>query len=273
MRSRIRAAARAETGVVAGHPYVRVGSEPRTLVVVPGLNDPLHTVGDSPWFPRLMAIYLGRYADTHTAYMVSRPHGSQPGSTVRDLAAGYETVLDALPTERVDLLGLSMGGFLVQQLAARDDRIDRAVLGLSAARLADGGRAVVDRWLDWAVAAEWGRLYRDAFGIVATGSLARALQLGSVGYDLAFDPVGGGDFVASARACLAYDGRSVLPAVDCPTLVLGGDADPFFDEPGYRETASALPRGELALLRGAGHEAVVEHPEAFDGAIRRFLRR
>ncbi|WP_267639688.1 alpha/beta fold hydrolase [Haloarchaeobius amylolyticus] len=263
-----------ETGTLAGHPFVRTGDGPRTLVVIPGLNDPLHTVGDSWWFPRLMAVYLGRYADTHTAYMVSRPHGIQPGTTVADMARDYEAVLDALDAEEtpVDVMGLSMGGFLLQALAASDDRVDRAVLGLSAARLGDEGRAVVERWRDWGERGRWGPIYREAYGIVADGVLARVLQTGSVGYDLLYDPVDPQDFLVSADACLAFDGRDLLPEMDCPTLVVGGDADVFFTAADYREAVGALPAGTLAMLRGAGHESVIEHPDAFDGSIRRFLR-
>ena len=263
----------ASTGTVATHPFVRVGDGSRTLVVVPGLNDPLHRVGDSWWYPRLMALYLRRYADTHTAYMVSRPPGLAPDTTMADLARGYERVLDALDAESVDVLGLSMGGFVVQHLAAADDRVDRAVLGLSGAGLSDGGTAVVRRWRDWAVASDWGSIYRDAAGILAAGARARLLQVGSLVYERAFEPVDPTDFLVSADACLAFDGTDACERVDPPTLVVGADRDPFFDEADYRAAAAALPNGRLAMLRGTGHEAVVEHPAAFDGTIRRFLDR
>ncbi|WP_390293057.1 alpha/beta fold hydrolase [Haloarchaeobius litoreus] len=263
----------ASTGTAAGHPFVRVGDGPRTLLVVPGLNDPLHTVGDSWWYPRLMALYLRRYADTHTGYMVSRPHGLASGTTVSDLARGYERVLDALDVGSVDVLGLSMGGFVVQHLAADDDRVDRAVLGLSGTRLSESGAAVVRRWRDRAAAGHWGPIYRDAAGILAAGARARLLQAGSFVYDRLFEPVDPTDFLVSADACLAFDGRRVCERVTAPTLVVGADRDPFFDEGDYRAAADALPDGRLAMLRGTGHEAVVEHPAAFDGTVRRFLSR
>jgi pimeloyl-ACP methyl ester carboxylesterase len=263
----------ASTGTAADHPFVRVGDGPRTLLVVPGLNDPLHTVGDSWWYPRLMALYLRRYTDTHTAYMASRPHGLHADTTVADLARGYERVLDALDAGSVDVLGLSMGGFVVQHLAAADDRVDRAVLGLSAARLSESGAGVVRHWWDWARADRWGPIYRDAAGILADGTRARLLQAGSVVYNLVFEPVDPTDFLVSADACLAFDGRAVCERVTQRTLVVGADRDPFFDEADYRAAAAAFPNGRLAMLRGTGHEAVVEHPGAFDGTVRRFLGR
>ncbi|MFC4408503.1 alpha/beta fold hydrolase [Haloarchaeobius iranensis] len=155
----------------------------------------------------------------------------------------------------------------------RDDRVDRAVLGLSGAGLSAGGTAVVRRWRDWAVGGRWGSIYRDAAGILAAGARARLLTAGSLVYERTFQPVDPTDFLVSADACLAFDGRNVCGRVTAPTLVVGADRDPFFDEADYREAAAALPNGRLAMLRGTGHEAVVEHPTAFDGTVRRFLSR
>ncbi|WP_435358487.1 alpha/beta fold hydrolase [Haloarchaeobius sp. DFWS5] len=265
---------RVDTGSLAGHSYVQTGDGPRTLLVIPGLNDPLHRVGDSRWFPRLMALYLKRYADSHTVYMVSRPRGLPDGATTADMAAGYETVLDELGVAEpasVDVLGLSMGGFLAQHLAANDDRIRRAVLGLSAATLSDEGATIVRRWRDLADRRRWGPIYREAYDIVADGALSLTLQAGSVGYDLLSEPAVPADFCISADACLAHDGTAVLGDIGCPTLVVGGDSDVFFDESGYRKTADGLANGRLALLRDAGHESVIEHPDAFDGTVREFL--
>ncbi|WP_435332903.1 alpha/beta fold hydrolase [Haloarchaeobius sp. TZWWS8] len=265
----------ADTGTFADHQFVRSGDGSRVLLVVPGLNDPLYTVAGSWWFARLMAAYLGRYGDTHTAYMVSRPHGLATGSTTGDMARGYEAVLDELcdreSVETVDVLGLSMGGFIVQHLAARDDRVRRAVLGLSAAQLSDEGATVVRRWRALAARGRWGPIYREAYGIVADGALARSLQAGAVVYDLFSEPTEPADFLTSADACLAHDGRDLLGDIRCPTLVLGGDEDVFFTTEAYRETAATLPEGTLAMLRGAGHESLIEYPRAFDGCITRFL--
>jgi pimeloyl-ACP methyl ester carboxylesterase len=269
-----------ETGVIDGHSFVRVAGgadADRVLVVVPGLNDPLKRVGDARWFAGLMALYLRRYRDTHTAYMVSRPRGLAGAGTTREMARGYESVLDGLVArdgvDGVDVLGLSLGGFVVQHLtAARPDRVDRAVLGLAGTELSTRGRNRLRRWCTLAEAGRWRRIYVDAYDVVARGLTARTLQAVAVAYDLVGAPDAPADFVASIDATCRHDGSDGLHDVAVPTLVLGGTRDPFFDESAFRDAARRLPDGTLAILDGLGHEAVVEHAGAFDGTIKRFLR-
>ncbi|NHN40257.1 alpha/beta hydrolase [Halorubellus sp. JP-L1] len=268
-----------DTGSVHGHSYVRVAGRAdaeRVLVVVPGLNDPLKRVGDARWFASLMAIYLRRYRDRHAVYMLSRPHGLGGARSTAAMARRYEPAIDALATaegvDAVDLLGLSLGGFVVQHLAAtRPDRVDRAVLGLAGTELSAAGRERLQRWRALARHDRWRPIYTDAYGLVASGATARALQVAAVGYDLVAAPDHPEDFEASIDASLDHDGRDALHDVAVPTLVVGGTRDPFFDERAFRDATRRLADGRLALLDGVGHDAVLEHPLAFDGAVTRFL--
>ncbi|WP_323676836.1 alpha/beta hydrolase [Halorubellus sp. PRR65] len=267
------------TGSIHGHSYVRVQGgvdADGVLVVVPGLNDPLKRVGDARWFAGLMALYLRRYRRERTVYMLSRPPGLAGARTTREMAGHYATALDALATaegvESVDVLGLSLGGLVVQHLAAdRPDRVNSAILGLAGTEVSSAGETRLQRWRALARGERWRAIYRDAYGLVATGALAKVLQAGSVGYDLVASPGHPGDFAASVDATLAHDGRDALHDVPVPTLVVGGTDDPFFDERAFRDATRRLPDGRLALLEGVGHDAVIEQPTAFDRAIRRFL--
>jgi pimeloyl-ACP methyl ester carboxylesterase len=223
-----------------------------------------------------MALYLRRYRGARTVYMLSRPRGLGGARTTREMAARYGPALDALATaegaDAVDLLGLSLGGLVVQHAAAdRPDRVDRAILGLAGTELSEDGRARLLRWRALGKQRRWAPIYRDAYGLVATGVRARLLQAGSVAYDRLTKPDWPEDFAASVDATLAHDGRDALHDVSVPTLVVGGTADPFFDEDAFRDATRRLPNSRLALVDGVGHDAVVEHPDAFDGAIMQFL--
>lgn len=267
------AGARFATGTVAGHPYVRYGSgEP--LVVVAGLNDPLMRVTDALWFVGVVAAYCRRCARKfdRAVHFVSRPAGIPAGTTTREMARGYAEVAERLGPP-VDLLGLSMGGFLVAHLAAdRPDLVDRAVFGLAAARLSDHGRATVRQWGRWAAAGEWVRVYRAGVDAVSVGPLRRVGHAVARAYaTLSSEPPTAGDFGASVRACLAHDATPRLVEVEAPALVVGGTRDPFFTVEEFRATARGLDAA-FARLDGAGHEAVVHRPRAFDAPIAAFLR-
>lgn len=281
---RLRGRSPVDAGRVAGHPFVRVGTgsrRSRPLVVIPGLNDPLTRVTDAPWFAVVAMAYCACYAGTgrtgasRPVYMVSRPAGC-PVETIREMAAGYTAVLrevESVCDDRVDLLGLSMGGFVAGELAAsHPDLVNRLVFGLAASRLSDAGRKAVARWERWAERERWGPIYCEAIDAVSLGFKRRALRIIARGYDALTDgPEHPRAFRAEARACLSHDGTNRLCGIEAPTLVIGADADPFFSAREYRRTASILPEGALRLLSGIGHQAVLERRGAFDEAVREHL--
>jgi len=259
------------TGALADHPYVAVGRGDPPLVLIPGLNDPLMPVTGSRAFSLAMATHLRRYAGDRAVYAVSRPPGISPGATMADLADGYAEVLAELG--RADVLGLSMGGFAVIELAARHPNLVRSgVLGLAAHSLSEAGGDRVRRWRAWADADDWTAVYDDAAGVLSKRLPGTALRIGGHLYDaVGLEPVRADDFGPSADACLAYDGRDRLGDVAAPLLVVGGTADPFFSEAAFRETAERTPRAALAVLSDVGHEVVIDHSGTFEGLVRRFL--
>jgi pimeloyl-ACP methyl ester carboxylesterase len=60
--------------------------------------------------------------------------------------------------------------------------------------------------------------------------------------------------------------RSALASVDLPVRLVAGDRDPKFVALA-RAIAGALPRAEVRLVRGCGHDPLVEDPEAAAAAI------
>lgn len=256
----------------ADHPYVAVGDGSRLLLIVPGLNDPLCRVTDRIWFSLLVATYCDRYTGEHTVAMVSRPPGLPENASTRDLAAGYSEVLEE--TGPADVMGLSMGGFLVQHLAADSpELVENAIFGLAAARLSDRGREVVERWRAHAKNENWRPIYEEAADAVA-GGLRGPVVRGAAhlyGRLATQSPVDRRDFLVSAEACLAHDATPRLSAIEAPALVIGGTDDPFFSAECYRETAFEIPEARFVEIEEAGHEAVLDRRSEFDGAIREFL--
>lgn len=263
------------TGHVASHPAVAYGDGP-PLVVVPGLNDPLARARDYPWFDAAFLAFCRRLSKRCAAagaprrvHYVSRPRGTT--GDVAAMADGYARVLDALGP--ADVLGVSMGGFLALRLAATDDRVRSLVCGLAAARLSRHGRESIRTWRGWAETGQWLRIYRMGVRAVVTPPLRTLGRIAVRVWDgLVPEPVAPGDFRLAADASLAFDGRPLLAAVDCPALVLGGTRDPFFTAEAFAATAAGLDC-RFDRLDGLGHDAVVEHGPRFDGAVARFLAR
>ena len=76
-----------ETGTFLGEfPYVRIGSGPENLVILPGItleNEPPNRI--AAWTYRLG---FGRFARDYTVYVINRRRGMPPGYTTQDMAAG-----------------------------------------------------------------------------------------------------------------------------------------------------------------------------------------
>ena len=68
-----------------------------------------------------------------------------------------------------------------------------------------------------------------------------------------------------------WDVSEVLQRVQCPVLVVHGAEDIFFPVEHSEHIAAGCARGELAVIRGAGHEVHREAPDEFADLALRFL--
>ncbi|MFE9259131.1 alpha/beta fold hydrolase [Streptomyces sp. NPDC006879] len=70
---------------------------------------------------------------------------------------------------------------------------------------------------------------------------------------------------------VVQDWRDVLPRIDVPTLVMGGE-DSIIPTSSARSTAESIPGARLRILRDhSSHFAFWENPAEFNGEIRAFL--
>jgi pimeloyl-ACP methyl ester carboxylesterase len=63
------------------------------------------------------------------------------------------------------------------------------------------------------------------------------------------------------RELLDLDQREILPRIECPTLVIGGQDDRYVPAEVQREMAQRIPNGELELCPGFGHFNDMENPD------------
>ena len=84
----------------------------------------------------------------------------------------------------------------------------------------------------------------------------------------AFHPAG---FRAMARAS-AEDLRDALPHIDVPTLLVYGDRDVRAPLAVAEHLHAAIPGSTLVVLPGPVTSCNIEAPDAFNAAVREFLR-
>lgn len=190
------------------------------------------------------------------------------------LARLVEQVIDGLGFDRVDVLGVSFGGALAQQLAHQAPaRVRRLVLAATMPGL--GGVPGDPRAL---IALASPRRYRDpaylqqVAATVYGGRSRREPELVAAGARtrLAHPP----SALGYAHQLYAVQGWSSLPwlhRLPHPTLVLAGDDDPVVPVVNARLLAWRIPRSQLVVLPGAGHLFLLEETHGVAALVRDFL--
>jgi pimeloyl-ACP methyl ester carboxylesterase len=207
-----------------------------------------------------------------------------PPYGMADLVAEAAGLLEHLGLARCHLVGLSLGGFVVETLAReRPDLTRSAVLIASAGPVTALARLMVAAQRDVVAAA--GSLpaslaLHDDVRVALPPAALRDddAQVEQWAQMLSFDTWSGPDG-RDGQAAAAWDWledpdrMARLADVAAPTLVVAYEHDPLFPPRCGRQAVAALPRGELAEIPGGAHAGVITHAEATRAAILEFLGR
>jgi pimeloyl-ACP methyl ester carboxylesterase len=193
--------------------------------------------------------------------------------SIDDLAYLYLDFVDGFGPQRVDVLGLGMGGWIAAEMAVRcSHRLRRLVLA-DAVGIKVSGRTEVD--------------------IVETFILTRE-QLLEVGWH---DPASGAECMKlpgapslsdeelltlirnrEAAVALAWKPfmhnpalRRWLHRITVPSLVLWGESDRIVRPDYGRAFQQAIPGAQFQLIPAAGHYPYLERPDEFVAAVTAFL--
>lgn len=248
--------------------YARFGRGEKHLVILPGLSDALTSVKGKAL---LLAPPYKLFFDQYTVWMFSRRDPLRRGVTIRDMAEDQAAALHALGIEKTAVMGVSQGGIVAQYLAAEHpELVDRLILAVTAPCVNEMIRGSVERWIGFAGQGDHKSLMIDTAEKSYSEEHLKKYRkiyplLGGVGRPKSYER-----FLANAEAILAFDARSELSKIACPTLVLGGEEDRIVGAAASRELHEAITGSELHLFPGLGH-AAYEEAKDFNERIYRFL--
>jgi len=251
--------------------YIEMGNPAgRPVVLIHGYTD-----NARDWWPLLP------YLDKSWRLIIVdiRGHGasSKPECcyTRLDFAYDIKLLLDALKIDRADIVGHSLGSIITQTFAEYwPERTDKVVLisstggppkGAPPAKPAFDYRSEIEKLKDpidpdspfmiawWSsptpVDETFIRLQRrDAAAIPLKVWLA-VLDQGLSGADL----------------------QATLPKLKAPTLLIWGSADPIMEPPVRQTLRDALPKAEVKIFPGLGHNPFWEDPKGVGDALKGFL--
>jgi pimeloyl-ACP methyl ester carboxylesterase len=203
------------------------------------------------------------------SFLVHLPDARGHGRTRWDAANGFRydwlvddlvAFVDALGLDSFHLLGFSMGAMTALQFGARFPERLRTliVVGITTQRepRASVGRHLMDsariEASDPAFAAILSRRHDAGQGVGAWQRLLPAIAA-----DIAVQPL-----MTPAQ----------LHRIDCPTMVVCGDRDPFVPPEHAAALARQLPGGQLFVVPNCGHEVTARRPGLFNEAVSGFYR-
>lgn len=282
-----------------GHAYIRLGNSGRPLFVIDELNVRPRPV-EGLTLQGMLQVYEAYLEHYQLIYLFRKAsegddeHG-QPDTDMEDVAPGggtpavYEEEALTIASEAesylnaifefgyppVHLMGISYGGLIAMEIGASAPQMLRSLaVALVGCRVAPGMRKELRRLAQLARRESWREFH---------AGMANALH-----YHSSFKPL----FAAIAwsaprllgvpedpqrvaqmlEAFADADLSERLPRISVPALIVAGDRDPYVTEEILSETAAALPQGDLALWKGAGHSLLRARPEEVEERIIAFFK-
>jgi pimeloyl-ACP methyl ester carboxylesterase len=181
---------------------------------------------------------------------------------LRAMAADAVAVLDAVSAERAHVLGVSLGGMVVQRMAIHHaDRLRTMTSVMSRTGEPGFGDSAPEAMAFLTAPPATSRdeyVERQVAAVGVYGSRPDWVDLDDVrrraaaAFDRCFHPAGvGRQFMAVGR-----DGsRSAeLATIEVPTLVLHGSRDTLIQPSGGRQTAEVIPNARYVEIEGMGHD-------------------
>ncbi|MEW2128932.1 alpha/beta fold hydrolase [Streptomyces sp. NPDC005435] len=200
------------------------------------------------------------------------------GYDMDTLTADAVAVIEGLGLGAVHYVGLSMGGFVGQRLAARHGELLRSLTLLDTSADAEDG----------AKTAEY-RLLANVYQVTGVRPVLGRVKAEMFGPEFLASPASApivDEWVRRLRRCRrsgirkAVLGVSERPAVrdelgriSVPTLVVVGADDAATPPVESERIAAAVKGARLEVVPGAGHSSTVEQPVVVSELIREFLER
>jgi pimeloyl-ACP methyl ester carboxylesterase len=245
--------------------YISFGEGAGNLILLPGIGEATTTLTGKA-IP--MAWAYRRYVKAFKVYLFSRIDDLPDGYTTRDMALDQAQSMRVLGIRKAHVMGVSQGGMIAQHLAlCAPELAERLILVVTTAKSGEVTREVIGSWVTMAKQNDYRAILMDMANRSYSESYLRKARflysfLGRFGKPKDFRK-----FFIEARSCIEHDALTQVPAIRCPTLIVGGEEDQIIPGECSRELAREIPHSKLVMYPGLKHAAYEEAPDFHDTVI------
>jgi pimeloyl-ACP methyl ester carboxylesterase len=224
---------------------------------------------------------IPEFSRTHRLLAMDlRGHGRSEASSDRSsynaeqMTDDVEVLIEQVGLERFHLLGHSMGGGIVQELALRiPEKLLSLTLHATSCKFMAGGDPVMDEWREKRLA------LAETEGMAAVAevpppapppphmSAARLEEM-----KVRLSKMSPDSFIGAWQGLMAWQGTiGRAQEITASTLIIYGDLDMPGLIVGSKKLAEMIPKAHVEVIPEAGHSPQSERPELFNRALRRHL--
>ncbi|MTW87019.1 alpha/beta fold hydrolase [Virgibacillus dakarensis] len=236
--------------------YVVFGKGEKPLIIIPGLGDGVQNVEKSS---NALAYFYRKYAKMYRVFVCSRKNQLSKGYTTRDMAKDIKLFMDAQNITYAYVMGVSMGGMIVQHLAADyPDYVEKLIVAVSSSKPNQKSNQVISDWIRMVKEGRYGDFTIDTMEKTYTDRYLWKYRLFYFLLRKTGKPQSTQNFFAQAEACLIHNAYERLPMIKCPTLVVGGEKDQVLGSEASRIIAGQITGSQLIMYPNLGHGAFQE---------------
>ena len=251
--------------------YYEIHGDGEPLLCVHGLSCDTLT-----WIPQIEAFA----AEHRTVIFDNRDAGqssmAEPGYDIADMARDAVALADELELDSFNLLGVSMGGAIAQEIALQaPGRVRTLTLAVTFSTGGTYSRRLAEVWgarvmqisreqhVDELMLLNHSEAFYENPDMV---EFVRTAMLQNP------HPQPPEAFCRQLVASSCHDTRDRLSSLTMPTQVIGGERDILVPIWKSREIAAAIPDAKLTVLPAAPHGLTLERAEEFNAAVLGFIR-
>ena len=250
--------------------YVSFGKGSKNLLLIPGGGDGLRTVKGLA-IP--MASMYKKFATDYKVYIPSRRNEITEGFSIKDMADEVAELMDALGIQNADIIGVSQGGMIAQQIAINHpEKVNKLVLAVTSPRANDLINEALGGWIKSAEKGEYKPIFVDTAERSYTEKKLKSYRKMYGIMSKLTKPKSFERFIIQMKAILGHNAYDELYKIKVETLIIGAAKDRIVGVEASKELNERIANSQLYIYDEYSH-GVYEEAKDFNDRVLEFLKR